>query len=144
MKKITLTIVISLLCAFTFIEAQTPFTKDSLSVSSIIGLNEKTNYKDYQVKFKNVISDSRCPKEVMCIRAGEAKVRLALYKNGAFISDKIIIIDASGYVIEDNNLAFNADDFKIYGMALTPYPKTTAAIPKKEYHLEIVFQPKRL
>jgi len=144
MKKLLLFFLLLLACAYTTVEAQTVFTKDSLSVSSSIGFQEKVDFEDYQVKFKTLISDSRCPKDVMCIRAGEAKVLLSIYKKGSFVQDKEIRIDASGYVMEETNLAYTAEDFKIYGMTLSPYPKTTNGIPEKDYKLEIVFQPKRL
>ena len=141
--KTILVALIGSLC-FTLAKAQTPFVKDSLSVSSSIGVHQKMDFKDYQVKFKKITSDSRCPKDVMCIRQGEAKVLLSIYKKGVYISDKEIIIHASGYVMEENNLAFTTKDFKIYGMSLKPYPKTEEGIPEKDYQLEIVFQPKSL
>lgn len=144
MKKLIPTLLLCITCVFTSINAQTSFTKDSLSVSSFVGFQQKVDFEDYQVKFKKVVSDSRCPKDVMCVRAGEAKVLLSIYKKGTFIKDKEVIIHASGYVMEENNLAFNADDFKIYGMTLKPYPKTTDGVPDSDYKLEIVFQPKRL
>lgn len=121
--------------------AQTQFVTDSLSVSTVIPFDKEANYKDYQVKFKKVISDSRCPKNVTCIRAGEAKVIVAIYKTNQFISEKELSIHASGYVMEETNLAFQAEDFKIYGMALKPYPKTDTNIAETGYELELVFQP---
>ncbi|WP_299337863.1 hypothetical protein [uncultured Psychroserpens sp.] len=138
---------VSLLFFFVFSQtvfSQTGFTKDSLSVSRVISFQQKADFKDYQVQFKDVVSDSRCPKDVMCVRAGEAKVALSIYKEGVFIKDKEIIIDASGFVIEANNLAFDANDFKVYGMTLKPYPKTSKAIPKETYSIEVIFQPKTL
>jgi hypothetical protein len=143
MKKLVLLFLLSIVCVFTS-QAQTPFTKDSLSVSAFIGFQEKADFEDYQVKFKDVVSDSRCPKNVMCIRAGEAKIVLSIFKNGVYIEDKEVIIDASGYVMEENNLAFTTDDFKIFGMSLKPYPKTKDGVPETNYEIEIVFQPKRL
>ena len=144
MKKTICILLLSTLSSFLAIQAQTPFVKDSLSVSLFISFQQNVNFEGYQVQFKKLISDSRCPKDVMCIRAGEAKVLLSIYKKGEFIQDKQVTIDASGYVMEENNLVFNAEDFKIYGMTLNPYPKTTDGIPEKDYKLEIVFQPKRL
>ncbi len=101
-------------------------------------------YNTYHVVFKKLISDSRCPKDVMCNRAGEAKVLLSIYNEDVFIEDKEITIDASGYVMEVNNLAFTNEDFKIYGINLKPYPITKDKITNENYELEIVFQPYRL
>ena len=143
MKKSLLVFLISTLCTITFVQAQTSFAKDSLSVSSFLKFNQKVSFENYQVKFKKVVSDSRCPKNVMCIRAGEARVLLSIYKEGKFIEDQEITIDASGFVMDENNLAFNGKDFKIYGMTLRPYPKGTNSNKSENYELEIVFQPKR-
>ena len=109
-------------------QAQNQVVKDSLSISKVVGLHQKVNYNDYEVKFKKVITDSRCPKSVMCIRAGDAEVLVSIYKNGSFIADKKIRIDASGYVMESTNLAFNANDILIYGFSLSPYPNSVNGI----------------
>jgi len=142
MKSTLLVLTVCMLSFFS--EAQTQIIKDSLSVSALINLGESIDFEDYKVKFKTVITDSRCPKNIMCVRAGEANVLVSIYKNGRFIEDKKIRIDASGYVMETNNLAFKADDFKIYGFDLSPYPTSVGDIDDKAYQLEIVFKPKRL
>jgi hypothetical protein len=141
MKNLILPILLGIACIFKS-QAQTPFAKDSLSISSFISFQKKVDFENYQIKFKNVVSDSRCPKDVMCIRAGEAKVLLSIFKNGTYIEDKEITIDASGYVMEENNLAFTTDDFRIFGMNLKPYPQTKDGVSKTNYEIEIVFQPK--
>ena len=130
-------------CATTLL-CQAQVAKDSISISKNVGLYQQVSFENYQVKFKKVITDSRCPKSVMCVRAGEAEVLVSIYKNDDFIEDKKIRINASGYVMESNNLAFDAKDFKIYGFSLTPYPKGVEDITDKDYKLELVFKPKSL
>ncbi|MFP4844688.1 hypothetical protein [Winogradskyella sp. PE311] len=144
MKSIIYLVVFCFSCLFGKIEAQTQIVKDSMSIAKVVGLQEKVDYKNFQVKFKKVIADSRCPKHVMCVRAGEADVLVSIYKNENFVGDKKIRIDASGYVMESNNLAFDAKDFKIYGFALTPYPTGTDDTTNANYELELVFKPKVL
>lgn len=88
------------------------------------------------------MNDSRCPKDVICNRAGEAFVKVSVYKNGELIQDKKLRIDASGYVVDDNNLAFHTEDIKIYGFNLIPYPQTKKLqLTDKDYELEILFKP---
>jgi len=58
--------------------------------SSILQAGELFNLGEVTVLFKEVISDSRCPKQVTCIWAGEAKVLLEIYENGKFLENKII------------------------------------------------------
>ncbi|WP_047549578.1 hypothetical protein [Psychroserpens sp. Hel_I_66] len=67
---------------------------------------------------------------------------VTIFENGRFIENKHITIDASGYVVKENNLIFKATKFKIFGMSLNPYPKATNRIADEDYTLEIVFQPK--
>ncbi|SDR77996.1 hypothetical protein SAMN04515667_0640 [Formosa sp. Hel1_31_208] len=124
------------------VSSQSSFIKDSLSIIKIIKFQGKVEYLSHKVSFEKLISDSRCPKDVMCIRAGEAKVLISVYKNDIFLTDKEVVIHASGYVTEENNLIFVAQDFKIFGINLTPYPQNGNPIPEKDYNLEIVFHPK--
>lgn len=142
MKSILLAFVLCFASLFSTLEAQTQVVKDSLSISKVIGIDQKTDYKGYEVKFKKVITDSRCPKNVMCVRAGEADVLVSIFKNGRFLADKKIRIDASGYVMESTSLVSTETDFKIYGFSLSPYPDGVNDIEDKAYRLEIVFQPK--
>lgn len=124
------------------LEAQKQVIKDSLSTSVSLALQEKAVFGAYDFIFKKVIADSRCPKNIMCVRAGEADVLVAIYKKGNFIKNQKIRIDASGYVMESSNLVFITKDFKIYGFSLSPYPDGVDEISEKGYQLEIVFKPK--
>lgn len=144
MKLKLLIVLFSFASLFCEINAQTQVVKDSLSISRILAIDEKTEYQNYEIKFERVITDSRCPKSVMCVRAGEAEVLVSIYKKGKFTEDKKIRIDASGFVMESNNLAFKETDFKIYGFSLAPYPDGVGDIEDDSYRLEIVFKPKTL
>ena len=144
MRSILFTLIFCFASLFYTLDAQVQVVKDSLSITKIVGYQQKIDFEDYEVKFKKVIADSRCPKNVMCVRAGEADVLVSIYKNGSFIEDKKIRIDASGYVMESNNLALNAKDFKIYGFALTPYPRGVNDIADNYYQLEVLLKYKTL
>lgn len=103
MKSILFTLVFCV--ASFFCEAQVQIIKDSLSFNKIVGFQQKQAFENYEVKFKDVIADSRCPKSVMGATAGEAYESVSIYKNGDFIEDKKIRIEANGYVMESTNLA---------------------------------------
>lgn len=128
--------------SFNALEAQNVVQKDSLSISEFVKLNEKVKFGTFQVEFNKVINDSRCPKDVMCVRAGEAFVEVLIYKDSKFIQKKKLRIDASGFVTASNNLAFYSEDLLIYGFSLTPYPDTSVETKEEDYQLEVVFQPK--
>ncbi len=102
------------------------------------------DFADISVKFNKMLVDSRCPKNVMCNRAGEAIVEVLIYRKGKFFKKRKLTIDASGVVIDANNLVYAVEDYKIYGSNLTPYPDTRIETKDEDYRLQIVVQPKSL
>ena len=130
--------------SMSFTQISSQVLKDSLSVSEIVKYKNQANFENHQVEFKSVTNDSRCPKDVMCIRAGEAYVIVSIFEDGKFIEDKKIKINGGGYVMEATNLIFDTEDFKIYGIDLLPYPIAENPVIPKDYELEIVFKLKRL
>lgn len=109
------------------------------SQSNIAALNfgDIAHFDDVSIEFAELISDSRCPKNVSCIRAGEAEVLVAIYKNGKFSHEKKLIFDASGLVLEKNVQLFSSDSLYIKGLALYPYPKGIKKINDTSYYLEL-------
>jgi len=93
--------------------------------------------EDVSIEFVELISDSRCPQGVNCIRAGEAKVLVAVYRNGEFIKELELIFHASGTVNQGAMQLFNSDYLNIQGMALFPYPKGLKKIVDQEYYLDL-------
>ncbi|MBO6605483.1 hypothetical protein [Psychroserpens sp.] len=136
-------LVLTLTYVFTLhLTAQTEITIDSLSTYDSVKFKERVNFENYTVELKELLSDSRCPKDVMCIRAGEAKLIVTIYENNAFVKEKELIIHASGYISKELNLIAEFDDYYIYGTMLTPYPKSTNKIKEKDYRLSLMFTPK--
>ena len=105
------------------------------SQSTITELNfgEIAHFDDVSVEFVEIISDSRCPKNVQCFRAGEAKVLVAIYKNGKFTHEKTLIFDASGLVLEKNVQLISSENLYIKGLALYPYPSGGKIVDEKYY-----------
>lgn len=134
---LTLTFVYSLQ-----LSAQTEITIDSLSTYDTVKLKERVNFEHYTIEFKELLSDSRCPKDVMCVRAGEAKLVVNVYENNEFVKETELTIHASGYISKDYNLIGDFEDYYIYGTMLTPYPVSTKKIKEKDYRLSLMFSPK--
>jgi len=96
------------------------------------------NFDGKSIKFVAVISDSRCPSDVTCIWAGEAKIKIKIFQNNRFLGEKIIYLGGS------SSLKFLGNDqFTISGLALLPYPKVTRKIAPKDYKLTLKME-KRL
>ena len=82
--------VLFLLLFTTVVSAQDSTLVKSETPKMLIGLAEGNSYTHelVTVKFIKVIQDSRCPKNVMCIRAGETEVLIGIYKNGLLTKKK--------------------------------------------------------
>ncbi|MFK7809198.1 MAG: hypothetical protein AB8F74_15450 [Saprospiraceae bacterium] len=69
------------------------------------------------------VKDSRCPKDVNCIQAGEAEVRLMMVRQGDMASD--VRLKAKGNCFETNGSCGNnakAQGYVFSLVSLTPYP----------------------
>lgn len=102
-----------------------------------VPFGETITYDTIDIEFVKVVSDSRCPISVTCVRAGEAKVEVNIYKDGRFLSKKEIIISASGVINQKTQLLYSTEEVRIIGTALYPYPQTPDKISSKDYYLEL-------
>lgn len=90
------------------------------------------------------VNDSRCPKDVQCVTAGEAKVTLAVDKGGASETAELI---ARGLCYQDDGSCgteANALGYRFKLLSLNPYPEQNANPELKDYVLKLeysVFQP---
>jgi len=75
------------------------------------------------VRFASVVEDSRCPMGVMCIRAGEAKVQLALRQPGAG-EDEVILATEGG---QPRHASFAG--YEVHLVALDPPRRTDVPHP---------------
>ena len=115
------------------------FAQDKYYVSYFSKLNFGDTFTqgDLQVVFAKLVNDSRCPKSVTCIRAGEAKIEVDIYISGKFAKTRKLIFPAEGSVSEKNNLMFEDDDIRLMGVALYPYPEHPGDLSESDYFLEI-------
>lgn len=105
---------------------------ESVIYSSQLQPGELLTFSNKAIRFKEVVSDSRCPKEVTCVWAGEAKVLVELFENGNFLEEKIITVSRGGIPLN-----FSAKEilYSIQGLMLLPYPSTKKVDP--DYSLEV-------
>ena len=69
------------------------YSQDSLAVETPVIVTKllngsRLNVSNVSIDFKEVINDSRCPKNVNCVRAGEAKVLVSVYLDGKLFISK--------------------------------------------------------
>lgn len=85
--------------------------------------------QDLKVKFQEVVQDSRCPMDVICVWQGEASMLVEItYRE----SVHPVVLTQSGMAGELTTKEFNE-----YTLAfrLEPYPDSARQIPAKDYRL---------
>lgn len=92
-----------------------------------LGVNKSRKILDRKVTVKvlAVVEDSRCPQDVQCVQAGNAKVRVSIGKGNS--TSRILDLSLNG----DNTAKF--ENWTIKLDSLTPTPKSAAPIARKEY-----------
>ena len=109
-------------------------TSETRSYSALLQQGELLNFGNRSLKFKEVISDSRCPINVTCIWAGEAKVLVELFENGRFLEEKVLLVNS-----KTSSLSFLSKSvaYSISGIDLMPYPTVQSKDTKPDYSLEM-------
>lgn len=95
--------------------------------------------KGFNLVLKEVVSDSRCPKGVTCIWAGEVSVIISVYKNSKLVEDHtMVFLMKNG---DENKQWFakylpeKQKNIKIF--SVLPYPKEGVKIDPKDYFIKI-------
>lgn len=104
---------------------------------------QKVNYQeemtvgDVTVVFEGVLVDSRCPKAVTCVRAGEAKILVSIYEGDELIEEKELIFQADGSISEETNLIYSTEELRLLAVGIEPYPVYPDSLKKIDYSIEI-------
>lgn len=93
--------------------------------------------EDLEFKFVAVESDSRCPKHVQCIWAGEAVVLINVFKNGKQLESKRIAIPATGNLEASLGDLFSSEKLKVSSIDIAPYPELRNKINPKDYYITL-------
>jgi hypothetical protein len=135
MKKILFTRVLLLLSIVSFAQKKgsNPVTK-----TFKIAVASKTQItKNLAIELVEVLSDSRCPKQVQCIRAGEAFIVVNIYKGEEkFLQEKLEVYPKkiNEYALEKLSDVHS----KVVDIALLPYPNGIDKIDLSNYCLQLI------
>lgn len=83
------------------------------------------------LRFDDVISDSRCPSDVVCVRAGEAEVKLSVKKGGA--ESSLLLVEQG---LTSGLQVVKYSDYSIE-FRVEPYPVSTRVIAEADYQLKL-------
>lgn len=116
-----------------------------LSVDIIFGFGQTVYVESEElwISFTDVISDSRCPSDVDCFWPGQAEVELVLEKEGSIGEPVIIMLQPGRNPMGEHELFECACGYRIYFLALEPYPSSGKTIPDEDYIVQIVLEPDR-
>ena len=90
-----------------------------------------------QIKFSDVLSDSRCPEDVTCMWAGEATVLIDILKDDVIIEQKKLVFQP-GKKMDDNLMnLFSSEGISITALNILPNLNTTKKIEKEDYYLQL-------
>ena len=98
--------------------------------SASLCLGDELNFGDRRIKFREIISDSRCPSNpiITCIWAGQVRVKVDVYEKRKFVGS----VEFSGTQSIDH-LFSNSKELKISLVNVKPYPVNPGKIPAEDY-----------
>ncbi|MFL5482211.1 MAG: hypothetical protein ACJ8AK_08450 [Gemmatimonadaceae bacterium] len=96
-----------------------------------VGKSATINGTDYRITFNRVTEDSRCPVDVQCVWAGDAKIELTLSRNGAPRDTRVIS------VTPPNNEA-TVGDVKVRFVSLAPTPRQSEPPASRPYVAQLL------
>ena len=100
--------------------------------SANLCLGDALFFGNKSIRFKEIVSDSRCPKEVTCIWAGEVEVLVEVFEDG--VSKGEMVINRGSTLLAD---LFGMANLKISGMQVEPYPTVERKIKPEEYNVNL-------
>jgi len=111
-----------LMLSFTISKAQDPIQ---------LKLGEHFKQNVITIKFEDVLFDSRCPKGVHCIWAGEVVVLFTILKNDKKLEQKKITLNSTSKLQNVVGNLYVSEDINLTGFNVSSYPGTNAKIDKK-------------
>lgn len=105
--------------------------------SSTLLPGERMDLETGSIRFKEVVSDSRCPKDVTCIWPGEAKVRVELLQDGRVCGEEVVVVQNNNDLLYLLSKWFPGKGFSLAASGLYPYPETGGKIMPSEYRLTL-------
>ncbi len=105
--------------------------KTALGQQFTLAIGQTATFKNnsLKIKFIDVTQDSRCPKGVQCIQAGQVVCSVEITTNGATIP--VVLTEIGG----SSEFTSNASGGLTFNFQVLPYPEAGKQIDKKDYRL---------
>ena len=95
-----------------------------------IGEEASIKGEDLKIEFTEVLEDSRCPKNVECVWAGQARYVIFISKGES--SERLEITEPGA----EGQVTYNLQDYEIH-TKLEPYPEAPDSIAPGDYKLRM-------
>ena len=110
---------------------------DTPKIISKLMYGKTISVEDLEFKFIAIESDSRCPKGVQCIWAGEAVVLIDVFKNGKKLEQKRISFSPTAQLQNSLGNLFASETLNITGFNIAPYPEYKNKINPEDYYIQL-------
>ena len=137
MKQILFFIAL-LITSFNFAQDSTTIKKATPPrIVTKLNFGESVQFKDISLKFVEVVQDSRCPKAVQCIWAGEVIVLVDVFKNGNKVEQKKLTINPTFSLKKQLGNLFSSEVLSVSGFNVLPYPVSSNKIEVEDYYIQL-------
>ncbi|RLJ63237.1 hypothetical protein CLV86_1773 [Lacinutrix venerupis] len=136
MKKLLLifaVLIINLVSA----QDSTSVKVDAPKIVSKLMYGSTIKVENIEFKFVAVESDSRCPKGVQCVWAGEAIVLVDVFKNGKKTEQKRLVFSPTSQLQNALGNLFSSESLKVSGLNIAPYPEHGTKIKAEDYYVQL-------
>ena len=106
-------------------------------IVSKLHYGENLQINDIELKFVEVLQDSRCPKNVNCIWAGEVIVLVDVFENGNKTEQKKLTLSPTSHLQNQLGNLFSSEKLKISGFNVLPYPVSGTKIKTEDYYIQL-------
>jgi len=96
-----------------------------------VGKTAALNGNGARITFKQVKEDSRCPADVTCVWAGDARIELTISRNGSSDDTKVLSLSPA-------NSEARSGDIQIRFVGLTPVPRQADGNSPRAYVAQLV------
>ena len=128
---------IFLISTISFAQDSTKIKAETPRIVSRLEFGKVFQVADVELKFVEVVSDSRCPKNVTCVWAGEVVVLVDVYKDGKKVEQKKLTFNSSSQLQNQFANLFASEDLNISAYNVSPYPVYGEKIKSGNYYIQL-------
>lgn len=136
MKKLLLIFAV-LIINFVSAQDSTSVKVDAPKIVSKLMYGSTIKVENIEFKFVAVESDSRCPKGVQCVWAGEAIVLVDVFENGKKTEQKRLVFSPTSQLQNGLGNLFSSEKLKVSGLNIAPYPEHGTKIKAEDYYVQL-------